>query len=209
MSDKLYAIIDIETTGGRATRDKITEIAVVLHDGQKIVDSYETLINPEVPIPYGITKLTGISQDMVESAPRFFEVAKKVVEMTEDAIFVAHNVRFDYTFIREEFARLGFTYTRKQLCTVRLSRKAFPGLKSYSLGNLIKHFEINVDDRHRAMADTLATVELFEKILNVEKGETEITDMVNMGIKESLLPPNLTMEILPCFTRRMWCLLLP
>jgi DNA polymerase-3 subunit epsilon len=196
MKEKLYAIIDIETTGGRATRDKITEIAIVLHDGNNIVDTFETLINPECKIPPGITRLTGISQEMVEGAPRFFEVAKKVVEMTENAIFVAHNVRFDYTFIREEFARLGFTYTRKQLCTVRLSRKAFPGLKSYSLGNLIKHFKIRVKDRHRAMADTMATVELFEKIMNVENGEEDLNEMVNMGIKEALLPPNINMETL-------------
>jgi DNA polymerase-3 subunit epsilon len=196
MKDKLYAIIDIETTGGRATRDKITEIAIVVHNGREIIDTFETLINPECPIPYGITKLTGISQDMVEGAPRFFEIAKKVVEITEDAIFVAHNVRFDYTFIREEFARLGFTYTRKQLCTVRLSRKTFPGLKSYSLGNLIKHFNIKVQDRHRAMADTMATVELFEKIMNIDTGEEELQDMVNMGIKEALLPPNISLDIM-------------
>ncbi len=194
--DKIYAIIDIETTGGRATRDKITEIAIVLHDGQEIVDTFETLINPEVPIPYGITQLTGISQDMVEGAPRFFEIARKIVKMTEGAIFVAHNVRFDYTFIREEFKRLGFTYTRKQLCTVRLSRKAFPGLRSYSLSNLIKHFNIKIKNRHRAMGDTMATVELFEKIMGIDDSEENVTEMVNMGIKEALLPPNISVQTL-------------
>ena len=136
---KLYAIVDIETTGGRAGRDRITEIAIALHDGQKVVDSYETLINPETSIPYGITRLTGITQEMVEDAPKFYEVAKKVVQMTEKAIFVAHNVRFDYSFIRAEFKRLGYTYSRRQLCTVRLARKAFPGHKSYSLDLSLIH----------------------------------------------------------------------
>ena len=126
---KRYAIIDVETTGGRAVRDKITEIAIVLHDGEQVLDSFESLVNPECPIPYGITELTGISNEMVADAPRFYEIAKRVVEMTEGAVFVAHNVRFDYSFVQEEFKRLGFTYTRKQLCTVRLARKAFPGLR--------------------------------------------------------------------------------
>ena len=193
---KKYAIIDIETTGGQALRHRITEIAIVLHDGTNIIDRFETLLNPECYIPYGITQLTGITQDMVEGAPKFFEIAKKIVEMTEGAIFVAHNVRFDYGFIREEFKRLGYTYTRKQLCTVRLSRQVFPGLRSYSLGILIKHFNIQVEKRHRAMADTMATVELFEKILAKNKSEQQIKTLVNLGIKESLLPKNITLEVL-------------
>ena len=191
---KKYAIIDIETTGGRAASEKITEIAIVIHDGKTVIDEWETLVNPERAIPYNITQITGITNDMVEDAPKFFEVAKKIVEMTEGAIFVAHNVRFDYGFIREEFKRLGFTYMRKQLCTVRLSRKAFPGLRSYSLGNLISHFGIKVNDRHRAMADTKATVEILEKIFEKEKSEEQILEMVNLGVKESKLPNNLTLE---------------
>lgn len=191
---KKFAIIDVETTGGRAARDKITEIAIVLHDGTQVLDRYETLINPEMPIPYGITELTGITNDMVADAPRFYEVAKKIVEMTEEAVFVAHNVRFDYSFIQEEFRRLGYTYSRKQLCTVRLARKAFPGLPSYSLSTLIRHFDLNVGDRHRAMGDTLATVDLFERILGKESGRTGLQDMINLGIRESLLPPGFTVD---------------
>ena len=183
--EKTFAIIDIETTGGRASLHKITEIAIVLHDGQKVLDSWETLINPETPIPAGITELTGISNSMVQEAPRFFEVAKKIVEMTEGAIFVAHNVRFDYGFIQEEFRRLGYTYMRKKLCTVRLSRKAFPGLRSYSLSNLIRHFGLNVGARHRAMGDTMATVDLFERIMQSEHTDEKIRQMVNLGIRES------------------------
>jgi len=112
---------------------------------------------------------------MVSEAPKFHELARRVVEITEGAIFVAHNVRFDYGFLKEEFARLGYTYTRRNLCTVRLSRKVFPGLRSYSLGNLIKHFGIRVKDRHRAMADTQATVELFERILHNDENQEQMS----------------------------------
>ena len=194
MKDKIYAIIDIETTGGRANRDKITEIAIILHDGVDILDSYETLINPECSIPYGITQLTGINQAMVEDAPKFYEVAKDIVEMTENCVFVAHNVRFDYGFIREEFKRLGYSYSRKQLCTVRLSRKAIPGLTSYGLDNLIRYMGIEVKDRHRAMGDTLATAELFRRIMAKQLNKQEAYNMVNLGIKESKLPKNMSIE---------------
>lgn len=191
---KRYAIIDVETTGGRAARDKITEIAIVLHDGEQILDSFETLVNPECPIPYGITELTGIRNDMVADAPRFYEIAKQIVEMTEDAVFVAHNVRFDYSFVKEEFNRLGYTFTRKQLCTVRLAKKSFPGLRSYSLGNLITSLQLNAGARHRAMGDTMATVDLFERIMRKENGESHAGDLINLGIKEALLPGSIDLE---------------
>lgn len=191
---KRYAIIDVETTGGRAVRDKITEIAIVLHDGEKIIETFESLINPDCYIPYGITELTGITQSMVETAPKFYEVARDIVKLTEGAIFVAHNVRFDYTFIREEFARLGYAYSRKQLCTVRLSRRVFPGLGSYSLDNLIRHFNLPIENRHRAMGDARATTVLFEKILAKQSGKADIAILVNLEVKESLLPPNFSME---------------
>ncbi len=195
-----YAIIDIETTGGQATRDKITEIAIVLHNGNHIVDTFSTLINPERSIPWNISNITGITDAMVANAPRFYEVAKKVIEMTEGAIFVAHNVRFDYSFVQEEFRRLGYTFSRRQLCTVRLSRQAFAGLRSYSLSNLITHFGIAVADRHRALADALATTQIFEKILsqnllnNKNTPIQTIQEMVNLGIKESKLPAALSLD---------------
>ncbi len=192
--EKLFAIVDVETTGGRANRDKITEIAIVLHNGSEVVGKFETLLNPECPIPYGITELTGITNDMVANAPKFYEVAKQIVQLTEGAIFVAHNVRFDYSFIQEEFRRLGFAYVRKQLCTVRLARKAFPGYASYSLGNLIRDMRLKAGDRHRAMGDTIATVDLFERILTSEATVESIRQMVNLGVKESLLPKNFTIE---------------
>ena len=107
MKPKRYAIVDLETTGGRASRNKIIEVGIVIHDGVQILDTYSSLINPECYVPYGITQLTGITQEMVQDAPKFYEVARKIVEMTEGAIFVAHNVRFAYSFLREEFKRLG------------------------------------------------------------------------------------------------------
>ena len=194
MNAQRFAIIDVETTGGRAARDKITEIAIVVHDGEKIVDTFSTLINPEVPIPGFIVELTGITNEMVADAPHFWQVAKTVVEMTEGAYFVAHNARFDYSFIREEFRRLGYTYTRKTLCTVQLSRKAFPGLPSYSLGNLIRHFDIRVEDRHRALADTLATTDLFSRILHTQGGQAQLKHLIKMGVRESLLPISIGIE---------------
>ncbi len=136
-----FAIIDVETTGGQPFTDKIIEIAIILHDGNQVIEKFETLINPERQIPANISVLTGISNEMVREAPKFYEVAKRIIELTEDTIFVAHNVRFDYNFVKEEYKRLGYVFTKKQLCTVRLSRQTFPGLPSYSLGNLIKAFQ--------------------------------------------------------------------
>jgi DNA polymerase-3 subunit epsilon len=189
-----FAIIDIETTGGRPARDKITEIAVILHDGDNILHRFESLINPEVPIPIGITELTGITNEMVREAPRFYEIARDIVEMTQGHIFVAHNVRFDYGFIQEEFRRLGYSFSRKQLCTVRLARKAFPGYRSYSLGNLIAQLQLNAGNRHRAMGDAMATADLFQRILKLETGKEQVSTMVNLGVRESLLPKNFTLE---------------
>ena len=146
----MYAIIDVETTGGSPVNEKITEIAIFLHDGEKLVDEFTTLINPEKKIPYYITTLTGISNYMVADSPKFYEVARHIVELTKDAIFIAHNVSFDYQFIRNEFKRLGYEYNREKLCTVQLSRKLIPGLKSYSLGNICKHLNIRIQNRHRA-----------------------------------------------------------
>ncbi|HMP30327.1 MAG TPA: exonuclease domain-containing protein, partial [Saprospiraceae bacterium] len=193
-SDKLYAVIDIETTGGLPKRDKITEIAIILYDGHKEVGSFTSLINPERSIPPEITRITGITSTMVQDAPKFYEIAKTIVEMTEGAIFVAHNVSFDYNFLREEFAHLGYTYSRKQLCTVKLARKAFPGLKSYALGALINHFGIEVNARHRAYDDTRATTIILDKILHKSDQSENVNHLINQGIRETRLPENFTVE---------------
>jgi len=161
----MFAIIDIETTGNHYKYGNITEIAVYQHNGQKVTNSYSTLINPEIDIPYFITKLTGINNAMIKDAPKFYEVAKTVNDLTEGRIFVAHNVQFDYRFIKEEYARLGFDYHRKTLCTVKLSRKLLPGHPSYSLGRLCSDLGISIKGRHRAAGDAFATVKLFEILL--------------------------------------------
>ncbi len=164
----MFAVIDIETTGLSPAKGRITEVAVFLHNGEKIVEEYSTLINPELKIPYRITRLTGINNAMVKSAPRFFEVAKKIVELTDGAVLVGHNVRFDYGFLRHEFLRLGYDYRRETLDTVSWSRKLFPGQPSYSLGKLCHNLGIENPARHRAAGDALATVRLFEKLLSVQ-----------------------------------------
>ncbi len=166
----MYAITDIETTGGSALHEKITEIAIFIHNGEKIVDEFVSLINPEKLIPYYIAQLTGIDNEMVANAPRFYEVARKIVEITENTIFVAHNAGFDYGFIRSEFKQLGYDFRREKLCTVKLSRKLIPGKRSYSLGNLCNNLNISINGRHRAAGDAAATVQLFELLLKQKNG---------------------------------------
>ena len=171
----MFAIIDIETTGGAPGRDKITEICIVQHDGLTVTNVFTTLINPERRIPEHISRLTRITNEMVENAPKFYEVAKQIVELTEGRIFVAHNVAFDYGFVREEFRSLGYPYTRDQMCTVKLARKLIPGRKSYSLGNICEHVGINIgeQERHRAEGDAVATAKLFD-ILLAKKNESKV-----------------------------------
>lgn len=161
----MYSIIDIETTGQNLQNGKITEIAIYVHNGQKITGSFSSLVNPECYIPDYITRLTGIDNRMVEHAPKFYEIAKTIVELTAGNIFVAHNVMFDYSFIREEFKRLGYDFKRKTLCTVKLGRKYLPGHRSYSLGNICSDLNIIIEGRHRAAGDALATVRLLEMIM--------------------------------------------
>ena len=161
----MYAVIDIETTGPNNQTGKIIEIAIILFNGQNISESFVSLINPECYIPNFITKITGISNEMVADAPRFYEIAKQIVQLTSNKIFVAHNVSFDYNFIRKEFKDLGYDFLRKTLCTVELSRKLFPGHASYSLGKLCNELKIEITGRHRAEGDALATVELFKRLL--------------------------------------------
>jgi DNA polymerase-3 subunit epsilon len=187
----MYAIIDIETTGGSARIEKITEIAIYQHDGNKITGEFVTLINPERNIPYFITNLTGITNEMVEDAPRFYEIAKLIVELTDGRTFVAHNARFDYSFIREEFKSLGFNYKRSLLDTVALSRKLLPGHKSYSLGNICKDLSISINGRHRAAGDALATVKLFEILMEKDKELNGTKAALMKNTKLSKLHPRL------------------
>lgn len=171
----MYAVVDIETTGGNSKTGKITEIAIYIYNGSEITDSFSTLIDPECEIPYFITNITGITNEMVANAPKFYEVARKIVELTANKIFVAHNVSFDYNFIRKEFKDLGFEFSRKTMCTVQLSRKYIPNHRSYSLGNICAELGIEINGRHRAAGDALATVKLLDIILkNYQKSSSDL-----------------------------------
>ena len=188
-----YAIVDIETTGGHAASNGITEISVYLHDGEKITGHYETLINPGQYIPSYITGLTGISNEMVKNAPLFSEVAERIFTLLQDNIFVAHNVNFDYSFIKHQLSQCGYELDAKKLCTVRLSRKLFPGLASYSLGKICGYLDIQIADRHRAGGDARATVTLFEKLIEADTSGI-IKKSLKKTSKEQSLPPNVPRE---------------
>ncbi|KGO85090.1 DNA polymerase III subunit epsilon [Flavobacterium rivuli WB 3.3-2 = DSM 21788] len=190
MKKQEYAIVDIETTGGNASGSRITEIAIIIHDGTNVTDRWETLVNPQKEIPLPIFALTGISNDMVRHAPVFDDIAAKVLQMLTNRIFVAHNVNFDYSFVRHQLEESGFKWTARKLCTVRASRKIKPGLGSYSLGNLCQSLHIILENRHRAGGDADATAILFSKLLEWDT-EGEITKMVKKTAQDQRLPPNL------------------
>jgi len=184
-----YAIVDIETTGGYAAANGIIEICIKIFDGENVVEEFETLVNPDQNIPRYIQAFTGINNEMVVNAPRFEEIAEKVYTYLQGNIFVAHNVNFDYSFIKSHLQFYGYSFNAKKLCTVRLSRQIFPGLSSYSLGNLCNSLDIDLNNRHRAGGDAAATVTLFKKLLyNDTKGAIQTS--LNRNSKEAVLPPN-------------------
>ncbi len=187
-----FAIVDIETTGGYAAANGITEIAIIIHNGEKVISRYETLINPGMPIPNFITGLTGITNQMVRNAPAFEEVAKDIFELLNNRVFVAHAVNFDYSFVKTALSQCGYELTAKKLCTVRLSRKVFPGFQSYSLGKLCAQLDIDIKNRHRAGGDADATVIVFEKLLQTDS--EIIFKFLKRGSKEQALPPHLPKE---------------
>jgi DNA polymerase-3 subunit epsilon len=193
MQPALYAIVDIETTGSYAANNGITELAIVLHDGNKVVDRFESLVNPQMPIPRYIQALTGIDDRMTAEAPLFSGIAGRVYDMLKDAVFIAHNVNFDYSFLKHQLEACGYPLHTRRLCTVRLSRKVFPGLPGYSLGKLCRELGIPLEHRHRAGGDADATVRLFEQILQRDS-RGHIQQMLRTGSREQYLPPNLPAE---------------
>ncbi|MEP6728416.1 MAG: exonuclease domain-containing protein, partial [Bacteroidota bacterium] len=190
LSSIMYAIVDIETTGGHAIANGITEIAIVLHNGKEQEGRFHTMINPQVTIPRYISALTGITNEMVYDAPLFEQVADKIFNLLQNRIFVAHNVNFDYSFIRHHLLQAGYDLTTRKLCTVRMARKVFPGFASYSLGNLCRELQITITNRHRAMGDTMATVQLFEMVLQNDTTGI-VAGMLKGRNKEQYLPPHL------------------
>ncbi len=198
---RLYAIVDIETTGSHANANGITEIAIYIHDGEKIVDEYQTLINPKQEIPLFIQSLTGITNEDVKDAPTFEEVAETIFSYLDQKIFVAHNVNFDFSFVNHHLKREGFNLNSKKLCTVRLSRKILPGLPSYSLGKLCRSLNIKIENRHRAAGDALATTMLFKMMIDADENGV-IEESLNAKAKEEALPPHISRSALEGVPRK-------
>ncbi len=187
----LYAIVDIETTGGYAAANGITEIAVCISDGEKMIKHYHTLLNPVYTIPRYVSALTGITNEMVEYERPFSSIADELFEMLNDKIFVAHNVNFDYSFIKYHLAQSGYNLNCRKLCTVRLGRQILPGVHGYGLGKICKHLDITIEQRHRANGDAMATLQLFHHLLKCDiNGHVQM--MLKANSKEQFLPPNLS-----------------
>jgi DNA polymerase-3 subunit epsilon len=165
------------------------------YDGTNVIDEFTSLIDPGQLIPDYITALTGIDNGMVAGAPPFSEIAKDILAFTENCIFVAHNVNFDYNAIRNEFKAIGVDFNRKKLCTIRLARKLIPGHKSYSLGKLCNALSIHIIDRHRARGDAEATVILFEMLIRKPDAETVFNDFLKKSSKEATLPSHLPTSV--------------
>ncbi|SFS57221.1 DNA polymerase-3 subunit epsilon [Zhouia amylolytica] len=188
--NQLYAILDIETTGGQYNEEGITEIAIYRFNGHKVTDQFISLVNPEKAIQPFVVNLTGINNKMLTTAPKFYEVAKRIVEITNDCILVAHNAQFDYRVLKNEFKQLGFDFERNTLCSVELSKKLIPGQASYSLGKLARSLGIPVSDRHRASGDAQATLKLFKLLLAKDKSKNILEESVKNS-SNTLLTPKL------------------
>ncbi|MFT7119221.1 MAG: DNA polymerase-3 subunit epsilon, partial [Flavobacteriales bacterium] len=186
----MYAIVDVETTGGKYNEEGITEVAIYKFDGHEIVDQFASLVNPEKEIQPFVVKLTGINNAMLKRAPKFYEVAKRIIEITEGVTLVAHNADFDHRMLRLEFDRLGFDYMRPTLCTVELAQSLLPEQQSFNLGKLTKALGIPITDRHRATGDALATVKLFKLLLQKDVDKKIISQSLKY-FKPLKIEPNL------------------
>ncbi|MBP4142442.1 GIY-YIG nuclease family protein [Flavobacterium sp. P4023] len=184
----MYAILDIETTGGQFNEEGITEIAIYKFDGHEVIDQFISLVNPEIPIQPFVVKLTGINNAMLRSAPKFFEVAKRIIEITNDCVIVAHNASFDYRILRTEFRRLGYDFQARTLCTVELSKKLLPEQPSHSLGKLVRALGIPMADRHRASGDALATIKLFKILLEKDIEKEIVKDFIKLEVEKGIAP---------------------
>lgn len=183
-------LLDCETTGGKATYHRITEIGLVIVEYGGIVESWQTMVNPEQAIPSNIQRLTGISPEMVANAPTFVEIADELREKLEGRTLVAHNARFDYGFLKNEFERAGKRYTTKPLCSVKLSRALYPTYKRHSLNHIILRFKISVENRHRALDDAQVILQFFRHATQ-QKNVQDIRSACQDQLKHSSLPSNL------------------
>lgn len=187
------AILDVETTGAAPPYDRIIEVGVARIEKGKVVKKFETLINPEVVISSFIENLTGIKNEDLSPAPIFSEIKSDLAELLEGCTFVAHNARFDYSFIRNEFKRIGISYSAKQLCSVKISRLLFPGFSHHNLDSIIERFGIKCQRRHRALDDALVVWEFLQKI-NESVGEEKLQKTFDAILKKPSLPPLLNQK---------------
>ena len=186
-----FAVVDIETTGSTPQSAGITEIAIVIHNGVEVTGKYVTLINPRQKIPPFIVNMTGISDAMVANAPLFEEVAPQIFNLLNGRIFVAHNVSFDYSFVHYLLGKSGFQWSAPKLCTIKLSRRVFPGLEKYGLGSLTRDLGIRIEGRHRAWGDAAATAQVLTMAIEKE-GMKPIHSLLvkKEPRKKIMLPPN-------------------
>ena len=184
--DKMV-LLDCETTGGRASYHRITEIGLLVVEGGQVVEQWQTLINPERSIPAGITRLTGITQEMVNQAPKFAEVADELLAKLNDRVLVAHHARFDYGFLKREFARMGVKYHDQPLCSVKISRLLYPQFKRHGLDHIIRRFGLSINNRHRAMDDAQMIWRFFLKTSQIHQ-QDDIKAVCDQLLKEHTLP---------------------
>ncbi|MCL7943413.1 exonuclease domain-containing protein [Marinobacter sp. ATCH36] len=190
-----FAFLDIETTGGNNSHDRITEIGIRFWRSGQVVGEWQTLINPETRISSFIQSLTGITNEMVADAPLFADIAAELELELKDTIFVAHNARFDYGFIKAEFRRLGLLFSAKVLCTVKLSRKLYPGFRRHNMDALIERHGLDQVQRHRALGDVSAMLAFFEHAL-AEKGAELMDAAIGELLQRPSIPSNLPVDVL-------------
>ena len=184
-----FAVVDIETTGSTPQSAGITEIAIVIHNGVEVTGKYVTLINPRQKIPPFIVNMTGISDAMVANAPLFEEVAPQIFNLLNGRIFVAHNVSFDYSFVHYLLGKCGFQWSAPKLCTIKLSRRVFPGLEKYGLGSLTRDLGIRIEGRHRAWGDAAATAQVLTMAIEKEGMKPIHSLLVKKEPRKKIVPP--------------------
>ncbi len=191
-----FAIVDIETTGGSPASSSMVEIGVVISDGQKVLETYQTLLNPGRHIPWNVTMIHGITDDMVVDAPRFEDVADELFDMLQNRVFVAHNASFDFGFVKKELQSVGYDFSPRKICSVRFARRLEKGLKSYSLKALASFYQVVNPRAHRALADAETTAEIFHRLLVKPDAELALKEFLNQKNRESTLPPNIDKQVL-------------
>lgn len=184
-----FAVVDIETTGSTPQSAGITEIAIVIHNGVEVTGKYVTLINPRQKIPPFIVNMTGISDAMVANAPLFEEVAPQIFNLLNGRIFVAHNVSFDYSFVHYLLWKCGFQWSAPKLCTIKLSRRVFPGLEKYGLGSLTRDLGIRIEGRHRAWGDAAATAQVLTMAIEKEGMKPIHSLLLKKEPRKKIVPP--------------------